>query len=156
MLYFAYGSNLDRTQMRERCPSARFVCTARLPQHRLAFTRRSTKWHGGVADVVADSEKNVWGVVYHIDELDVASLDRCEGYQPGRSREENIYVREEQHVFKGGDENKPLAVFLYMVVDKAGPFPCHTNYKHLIVEGARYWHLPQRYLESLERIETPS
>ena len=32
MIYFAYGSNLDFTQMRKRCPSAQFIATARLVQ----------------------------------------------------------------------------------------------------------------------------
>jgi gamma-glutamylcyclotransferase len=40
-LTFAYGSNLDCTQMRERCPSTRFVCIAALKDYRLAFTRHS-------------------------------------------------------------------------------------------------------------------
>ena len=37
MFYFAYGSNMNWTQMQRRCPSSRFVCTARLPGYRLAI-----------------------------------------------------------------------------------------------------------------------
>jgi len=54
MLYFAYGSNLDFAQMRDRCPSALFVAIAKLPDHRLAFTRKSIKRACGVADAVPE------------------------------------------------------------------------------------------------------
>jgi gamma-glutamylcyclotransferase (GGCT)/AIG2-like uncharacterized protein YtfP len=98
MLYFAYGSNMDWTQMRERRPSAQFVAVARLPEYRLAFTRRSINRGCGVSDVVADKKESVWGVVFDIQETDIALLDKSEGYQPGRKREANSYVREERHV----------------------------------------------------------
>ena len=52
LLYFAYGSNLDADQMRTRCPTARAVSQARLPDHRLAFTHPSRRWRGGSADIV--------------------------------------------------------------------------------------------------------
>jgi gamma-glutamylcyclotransferase (GGCT)/AIG2-like uncharacterized protein YtfP len=156
MLYFAYGSNLDWAQMRERCPSARFVCIAKLPEHRLDFTRQSTKKdrEGGVADVVPDAHQNVWGVVYQIEETEIDSLDRCEGFRPGRRREENSYNREERHVFRDGDERQPLVAFLYFVSQKGGPFRPHPKYKRFIVEGAKHWHLPHDYIAKLERIET--
>ena len=49
MLYFAYGSNMEWKQMRERCPSAMFVCIAKLKDRRLAFTRKSKDRGCGVA-----------------------------------------------------------------------------------------------------------
>tara|TARA_B100000315_G_scaffold65392_1_gene59359 strand:+ start:3991 stop:4161 length:171 start_codon:yes stop_codon:yes gene_type:complete len=52
MLYFAYGSNLDNDQMKDRCPSAKDKGTACLKEHRLDFTRHSTRWDCAVADVV--------------------------------------------------------------------------------------------------------
>ncbi len=79
MLYFAYGSNMDWAQMRERCPSARFVGVARLPDHRLAFTRESVHWGSGVADALRESGRKLWGVVYEITDSDVGRLDRSEG-----------------------------------------------------------------------------
>ena len=70
MLYFAYGSNMDWDQMRTRCPSAAFVGIARLPDHRLAFTRFSKTRKCGVADVVPAKGQSVWGAVFSIDERD--------------------------------------------------------------------------------------
>jgi hypothetical protein len=37
MFYFAYGSNMDWAQMRGRCPSAKFVAIAELPQTSPSF-----------------------------------------------------------------------------------------------------------------------
>jgi gamma-glutamylcyclotransferase len=80
MFYFAYGSNMDWDQMRERCPSSTFVGVARLPNHSLAFSRKSIKRGCGVADVVATIGHDVWGVVYRIgDSEDQERLDKREG-----------------------------------------------------------------------------
>ena len=93
MLYFAYGSNMNWLQMQDRCPSARFLCRAVLPDYKLAFTRKSIKRGCGVADVVPAPGQTAWGVVYEISNLDVENLDRSEGYRPGRER--NSYWRRE-------------------------------------------------------------
>ncbi|MFI5246539.1 MAG: gamma-glutamylcyclotransferase family protein, partial [Gemmatimonadales bacterium] len=51
VLYFAYGSNLDEAQMRERCPAAERVARATLRGHVLTFGGFSHKWNGAVASV---------------------------------------------------------------------------------------------------------
>ena len=84
MLYFAYGSNMDWAQMKERCPWAKFVCRAKLPSHRLAFTLRSCSRRCGVADILRDETKDVWGVVYELPENELKNLDKDENFNPGR------------------------------------------------------------------------
>jgi len=57
MYYFAYGSNMNWTQMAQRCPSARFVSVARLKDHRFAITRQSRRrlWrHGGCSSGIGE------------------------------------------------------------------------------------------------------
>lgn len=149
MLYFAYGSNMNFKQMRERCPSARFVCTARLDDFELAFTWYSQSRKSGVADIVEKKGEQVWGVVYQIDELDLGRLDTCEGYQAGR--ESNAYRRVERTVFTGDDTNQPHTIFTYEVDRKKECKPSE-EYKRLIIEGARYWHLPEEYISKLESL----
>lgn len=151
MLYFAYGSNMDWVQMKERCPSARFVCIATLPDHRLAFTRRSKNRGCGVADAVLERGKRVWGVVYEIEDVDVGRLDTSEGYQPGRAV--NSYRREERHVFIDGDERRPLVIFSYFANRQKKPPPPNSQYKQLILTGALHWHLPDDYVEELRAME---
>jgi hypothetical protein len=107
VLYFAFGSNLAWAQMKERCPSARFVSIAALPDHRLAFTRKSVNRGCGVADAVRDPGRTLWGVVYEISDLDVGSLDKSEGYRP--TRETNSYWRRECRWNPGTRSSHPMA-----------------------------------------------
>ena len=153
MLYFAYGSNLDWEQMRQRCPSARFVCVAKLDGYRFGITRESTTRRCGVANCVPDEGSEVWGVVYEIDDIDIGALDNSEGYRPGRPREKNAYVREERHVYRDGAMDDPLAVEVYFGIPKGDPSPPSGDYMRLVIDGALNWHLPQRYIEELESIK---
>lgn len=153
MLYFAYGSNLDWTQIKSRCPSARFVCKAILKDHELAFTRRSKERGCGVADVLPATNRVVWGVVYQISELDIGQLDKSEGYRPERPRKDNSYVREERHVYAEGDSQKPLSVSVYVANKQENPPLPIQKYKMLIVNGAKFWHLPEDYIQELEQIK---
>jgi gamma-glutamylcyclotransferase (GGCT)/AIG2-like uncharacterized protein YtfP len=154
MLYFAYGSNLDWAQMRKRCPSAQFVSVALLPEHRLLFTRKSRDRNCGVSDVVAEAKESVWGAVFDIHETDIGLLDKAEGYRPGRKREENSYVREERHVLRDGDKHRPLLVSVYFGIPQENPPLPNSDYKRLLVGGAKLWKLPPDYILKLEAIET--
>lgn len=151
-LTFAYGSNMDFTQMRERCLSAVFVCIAMLKDHRLGFTRKSISRGCGVADVVPAIGKNVWGVVYNITETDRAILDSKEGYKPTRAENQNAYNRRPVTVFPNG-EGMPITVETYFAVPQENPPLPNQTYKDLIVNGAKHWQLPADYIAELETIE---
>ena len=150
MLYFAYGSNMNWLQMQDRCPSARFLHLAVLPDYQLAFTRKSIKRGCGVADVVPAPGQNVWGVVYEISNRDVENLDRSEGYRSGRER--NSYWRRECLVLLMGDERRPQKLFAYFGDPQSKPPGPNAEYKELIVSGARQWHPPNDYIRQLEAI----
>jgi gamma-glutamylcyclotransferase (GGCT)/AIG2-like uncharacterized protein YtfP len=146
---------MDWAQMRERCPSAKFVPIAELPKHRLDVTRKSTARGCGVSDVVADESQFVWGVVYEIAETEIGVLDKVEGFQPGRDRAANSYVREQRHVLRDGDEKDPQLISLYIGNPLPNPPPPpNAAYQELLVNGAKYWHLPADYIEQLKRIKT--
>jgi gamma-glutamylcyclotransferase (GGCT)/AIG2-like uncharacterized protein YtfP len=153
MLYFAYGSNMNWEQIRCRCPSARFVCTARLRDHRLVFSRKSEKRGGGVASIEPRKDCVVWGVVFQIDELELGKLDRFEGYNPDHEPKQNSYLRKEIHVAADGDECKPVSALTYVANPQPGQHKPNKNYKQIILEGARFWHLPSDYVRKLEAIE---
>jgi gamma-glutamylcyclotransferase len=138
---------MDPEQMRERCPSTCFVCVARLPDHRLAFTRKSTRRNCGVADAVEAEGNEVWGVVYEIDDHDLPKLDRLEGVTSG------AYVRRDGELLCILDNGDIQASIYFATRDKDPPLP-NPEYKRLILSGARFWQLPQLYLDQLERIET--
>src|SRR5207249_5660269 len=112
MLYFAYGSNMDWAQMKQRCPLAKFVCRAKLPAHRLAFTLKSARRDCGVADVAPDQAKAVWSVVYELPDNELKNLDKREDYRPGKPYQSE-YTREDHYVWREGDAKQPLLVALY-------------------------------------------
>jgi gamma-glutamylcyclotransferase (GGCT)/AIG2-like uncharacterized protein YtfP len=154
MLYFAYGSNMDSAQMKERCPSAKFVCRAKLPSHRLAFTRMSVSRGCGVADILGDEAKDVWGVVYELPQSELKNLDKDESFQPGRPDDQNDYTRENCCVWREGDAKRPLLVSLYRGHPQPNPPLPNCDYKNLIVAGAKHWEIPADYIRELESIQT--
>ncbi|MET0387569.1 MAG: gamma-glutamylcyclotransferase family protein [Polyangiales bacterium] len=85
-LYFAYGSNLDETQMRRRCASARRVGVATLPDYALSFDGHSRVWCGPVASLLPLPGSLVHGLVYDLQACDLAALDRFEGYPSSYTR----------------------------------------------------------------------
>jgi gamma-glutamylcyclotransferase (GGCT)/AIG2-like uncharacterized protein YtfP len=154
MLYFAYGSNMDAEQMNKRCPSAKFVCRAKLPSHRLAFTRMSIIRRCGVADILRDETNDVWGVVYELVENELENLDKDEAFRLGRPDDQNDYTRENCHVWHEGDAKRPLLVAIYRGHPQRNPPLPDCHYKNLIVAGARHWQLPGYYIQVLESIQT--
>lgn len=88
--YFAYGSNLDETQMRARCASARPIGRAVLPNHALVFGGFSHRWGGAVASVLRAPGASVEGLLYRLEPHDVHALDRFEGCPIAYRRVERI------------------------------------------------------------------
>src|SRR5262245_28570937 len=86
-LIFAYGSNMDPAQMRERCPGSNlcwFVAEAR--GWALCFPRKSKKRKGGVGSLCKREGTSVWGVVFAVSLRDLARLDRFEGVPDSYTR----------------------------------------------------------------------
>jgi gamma-glutamylcyclotransferase (GGCT)/AIG2-like uncharacterized protein YtfP len=137
-LYFAYGSNLDGRQMRERCPSSLPLCRARLPHHGIDFTYYSSRWQGGAADVLPRSGDHVWGVVYQLDSADLATLDRFE----------SGYDRIAVEVL---DDRGRLHRTLSYTVRSKGSFAPSEVYLDKILRWGERWRFPQAYLERLGR-----
>lgn len=75
--YFAFGSNLWLEQMAMRCPDSRFVGRAILPDYQWQINER------GFANVVPCPGSCVHGLVYKINSIDEAQLDRNEGVRNG-------------------------------------------------------------------------
>ena len=143
MRYFAYGSNMSSEEMQAWCPGARFIATARLPHHRLDFTRYSRKRQGGVADVVPAKGQEVWGVLYELDAGDLVALDRKEGVP-------NAYTR--AYVDIAPVSGETARALIYTVVDKATTEAPSREYLGIMLKGARERDLPADYLAMLERI----
>ena len=76
MYYFAYGSNLNKKQMMERCPDSKPVFTATLPNYKLVFAGWSRQWRGGVASIKSFRGDRVRGAIYEVSEQCLRQLYR--------------------------------------------------------------------------------
>ena len=156
MLYFGYGSNMNWDEMKRVCRSPQFFCKAILSNYRLDFTWWSEERGTGVADAVKNSDSEIWGVGYEIDDNDISRLDEKEGFKPGRKLNKNTYTRKECTVIKEGQQNNSIKVFAYFVQNPKGSFQYPSvAYKNLLVTGANLRGLPKEYIEkTLEQIKT--
>lgn len=74
-------------------------------------------------------------------ETELEALDRKEGVAVG------AYERKKVGILTLDDETLPVVI--YSVVHKEGPFAATSKYMSLIIGGARYWSLPEQYVDSL-------
>lgn len=140
MYYFAYGSNMNWTQMQRRCPSSRFVCIGRLADYQFGITRHSRLRDCGTANVFPAPGKEVWGIVYEVDDGDLVRLDAFEdGY-----RRETLVVH--------GETAQPLTALVYVAQLEQNVPPPNAEYKRLMIEGAKHWGIPKVYLTLIEAI----
>ncbi|MEX0652931.1 MAG: gamma-glutamylcyclotransferase family protein [Phycisphaeraceae bacterium] len=147
MHYFAYGSNLDPVQMRGRCPGSAPLGRAVLRGHRLVFPRPCASWGGGVAGIEVDGGAVVEGVVYHVTDADLASLDRYEGVADGEYERRRVIVHQ--------PDGKSFEVWTYYAnADPAGPTPPSRRYLEAILRGARHYGLPAGYVAQLAGVRT--
>lgn len=144
MRYFAYGSNMDPVQMRERAPGSRALGAARLVGWRLTFTRDSPGWGGGVGHIEPDSGDEVWGVLWDVTEGDLKALDDYEGVDVG------AYVRDRLAVEHDGEY---LEAIVYLAVPR-GFKPPSKRYIAALVRGAEAHALPDDYIERLRALSS--
>jgi gamma-glutamylcyclotransferase (GGCT)/AIG2-like uncharacterized protein YtfP len=158
MLYFAYGSNLDLDQMRERLPDVRVVGLAALRDHRLTFPLYFERWGGGTAGVTHAHGGTVWGVLYEVSEADLAVLDAHEGWK-GTGDHHNLYDRDLATVelTRPDDGSVPRRVRAYTYFARTlNPTPPSRRYLDTMLKGARHHRLPPEYIEWLESQEVGS
>jgi gamma-glutamylcyclotransferase (GGCT)/AIG2-like uncharacterized protein YtfP len=122
------------------CPSHRVLGPAELPDHRLAFLRRSIRWGAGVVDLVPALGRSVWGVVYELP-LGLGELDTKEGAGWAyRRREVDVRL-----------DDSTIGAVAYEVLEKEpAEVPPRADYVQLLVTGAREHGLPDSYIAELE------
>lgn len=130
-------------QMQRRCPSSRFVCVARLSDYQFGITRHSRLRDCGTANVFPAQGKEVWGIVYDVNESDLTILDSFE----------DGYRREILPLHAVEDGRAPLQALVYVAdIEHNVPRP-NAEYRRLLVEGAKHWQLPAFYQMLLEAIQ---
>jgi gamma-glutamylcyclotransferase (GGCT)/AIG2-like uncharacterized protein YtfP len=147
--YFAYGSNMAENVMAAHCPGHRYIGRAELPEHRLAFTRRSVRTRTGVADIVRTDGQSIWGALYELDAAGLIAIDRKEGNGSNYHRI-RVSVRP--------DGREPHAdVLTYAVIDpldsEVQPSP---EYLANLVKAAHARGLPVEYRRALAALAEAS
>lgn len=121
MLYFAYGSNLQRAGMGSRCPAAVPLGRAALFGHALLFR----SW----ADVEPRPGHSVAGALWRITPACLAALDDYEDVDAGLYRRVTLPVRPE-----GAPEDVEALVYRMAASHAAAPEP---GYLAIVREGCR-------------------
>jgi gamma-glutamylcyclotransferase len=143
--YLAYGSNLAPGKVASFSSRPRYIGPARLPDHRLAFTRRSVRTGTGVADVLEAPGMTVWGALYELKSRGLDRIDEKEGRKIG------AYDRIEVRVFTQDDE--PVEAITYSVVQKESEeVKPSREYLAGLVDGAAQARLPEPYRRFLEAL----
>jgi gamma-glutamylcyclotransferase (GGCT)/AIG2-like uncharacterized protein YtfP len=142
--YFAYGSNMSPDVIRKIAPSARVLGVGRVDDRRLAFTRRSTVWHAGVADIPEYPGFSVHGILYAIHPDELKAVDRKEG-APSSYEHTGVTVT---------TDHGPVKAMTYTVVKREPEeIPPHADYLQQIIDGAGQRELPQPYLDFLTYLQ---
>ena len=137
-LYFAYGPNMLKQQLRDRGIKPKRSFVAELRGHKLDFNKQGNDGSGR-ANVERDGHKSVFGVVFDITTSDLNELDRYEG-APAHYRRQSITV--------AADNGRHSAI-TYVAVRKAEGLRPTAEYVRKIIEGAVEAGLPWSYIEPL-------
>lgn len=142
--YFAYGSNMLESRLRERCPTAVFESIARLANHELEFPRLSTKLGCGVAAVRPSLDSEVIGVLYSLSDEELPALDRAEGVAAG------AYHREMLDVSLADGES--VRAHVYLCPETGVSHRPSRAYLNFLIEGAEEHCFPADYVTRLREI----
>jgi cation transport regulator ChaC len=145
--YFAFGANMHDSAFRERRGMRPLQWrAARVRGYRLRFNLDGRpKGRAAPANLCADPEAEVWGVLYRITRRDLVHLDSTEGV-PGR-RYRHLWVEAED-----SDGNPVHAVTFIADGNEVDGNPS-SRYITLLRDGARAHGLPDSWIRFLERVK---
>ena len=132
MYYFAYASNLNRQQMRERCPECKPMFVATLPNYKLVFAGWSRQWRGGKASIQRFGGEKVIGAVYEVSARDLSRLDKYEGC-PGDYQRLKVTVFDED----GG----PVEAVTYIKSGQLDETQPSKEYLAVVQQGYKDWRI---------------
>jgi cation transport regulator ChaC len=134
-IYFAYGSNMDRSGMTRRCPGARALGPAMLSGYRFYVGL------DGWGSVAPNAGRTVHGVLWRLTPRDIAALHACELLHQGLYDTRYLPVRYGK---------RRVRAMIYILRRRAPGIP-RPGYVEMIAAAARGWKLPEPYVRSVER-----
>ena len=137
--YLAYGSNLNIRQMRTRCPEARIIGTAEIPDYHLLFKGSRT---GTYLTIEPKKGAAVPVGVWSVTAADETALDMYEGFP-------NFYYKAEMTVtvtgIKSGKTSRRKA-FVYIMHEDRKPGLPSSRYVQTCAAGYRDFGFDERIL----------
>ena len=147
--YFAYGSNMNLAQMKQRCSGSKVLGIACLPGYKVGFYGYSAIWDGAQETVVSDPQSEVWGVLYEMQVFDWEALD---GYQDARFDGAGQYFHYPVEVIDREQGLIKAMIYKKNILNEAkSP---SAEYLDFIVQGAKEQGLPEEYIAHLQNKET--
>ncbi len=140
--YFAYGSNMNPTQMGERCPAAIALGVVTLQGWNIAINER------GVATILpadnSDESVAMEGVLWSVTDSCLETLDRYEGVRSG------LYRRQEVRIVTADQDVEAITY----VASSSGHGEPRPGYLETILEGADHFKISPAYRIRLERLSS--
>lgn len=139
-LYLAYGSNLSISQMAFRCPDAKLVGIATIPDYEMLFKGSLT---GSYATIEKKEGSYVPVAVWEISKKDEANLDRYEGY-PSFYYKKDMRVR----IYSQTGKFRQEATAMVYIMDERRKLGIPTRYYwDVLKEGYRRFNFDPRILQ---------
>ena len=132
--YAAYGSNMNISQMSNRCPKAKVVGNGKLVGYKLTFRGKNF----GVANVEKVEIGEVPIVLWEITAEFEQALDRYEGYP-------NLYIKENVRISTTNEEVEALIYVMVAEYEAMSAIP-HERYFEVIRQGYKDNNIDDDYL----------
>ena len=132
MLYFAYGSNLNHHQMKNRCSGSRYVKKHTLNGYKLCFSHKTNHSIYGHANVVKNNKSKVNGALWYITKKDEKELDWYEGVDYNYYQKDYFTLKGKRVLFYIQNIyylKKPNSTYLHTIID--GYKDCFLDIKNL-------------------------
>lgn len=143
--YFAYGSNLLDARLVARTPSARFITTATLAEHRLAFHKAGSDDSAKCdAFFTGNSDDITYGALYQLDPADKIVLDRIEGVGCGYELKDVTVLT----------DDGPLEAFTYVTqAEYRNPHQLPFDWYHrFVLLGAQQRGFPDEIVAAIKAV----
>lgn len=141
VIYFAYGSNMDVEQLKERIGNSFDILgPAVLKDYVLKFNKISVR-RGGCANIEPAKGEEVWGILFKLNEEQIKKLDVYEG-APTHYRRVNVKVQTEK-----GEELEAVTYVACEEFKREGLRPSEDYLKHLLSAKEM---LPESYIKKLK------
>ena len=124
MLYFAFGSNLHKKQMKRRCKDSKYIGCYTLKNYKLSFRTGNYSrgiMRAGVADIEKKKNSKVLGAIYRISKKDEKKLDVYEDFP-------KLYIKKYFRFFG-------KKVMFYYMPKKTNHVSPSKRYLNIIIQG---------------------